>query len=251
MSAVRAAPTPDPIAIRLRQRLLALEFPAFARCVCRLLEALGYEEARLAGRREWKGYNQPGGGGYDLEAQLPGGLAPRRVVAQIKQYGDLTVHQRSVDELRGACLRVGAAEGLLVTTSAFSDVVRRSASAPNTPALLAVPVRLVDGEELVGLLIRHRLGVKEGSHEWEGSQRGADKGEQGKMRLLARVKRLELDEAFFDTLVPPATPPKRSRSIPRGWRVTLDIFPESRLTRSDRRKGAADREGDTNRRGEA
>ena len=97
-----------------------------------LLEALGYEDARPTGRRAWKGYNRPGGGGYDLEAVLPGGMAPRRVVAQIKQFDALAVHQRSVDELRGACLRAGAAEALLVTTSAFSDVVRRQAATAGT-----------------------------------------------------------------------------------------------------------------------
>ena len=122
MSPVRMSATPEPIADLLRSRLLALDFPAFARCVCHLMDALGYEDAHLAGRREWKGYNRPGGGGYDLEATLPGGMAPRRVIAQIKQYDTLAVHQRSVDELRGACLRAGAAEGLLVTTSAFSEV---------------------------------------------------------------------------------------------------------------------------------
>ena len=35
------------------------------------------------------------------------GLAPRLAVAQIKRFDGLNVHQRSVDELRGACLRRG------------------------------------------------------------------------------------------------------------------------------------------------
>lgn len=178
-------PTPGTIADQLRQRLLALEYPAFARCLCVLLEALGYEEARPAGRQEWKGYNRPGGGGYDLEAILPGGLAPRLAVAQIKQFDGLNVHQRSVDELRGACLRRGAAEAVLITTSSFSQVVRKHAAEPVASGTPVAPVRLIDGKELLGLLIRHRLGVRE-INRWERAHGGA--------------YRLEVDEAFFQDM---------------------------------------------------
>lgn len=199
MSSARFTPTPGTIADRLRRRLLALDYPAFARCACVLLEAMGYEDARPAGRREWKGYNRPGGGGYDLEAVLPGGLAPRRAVAQIKQFDRLAVHQRSVDELRGACLRAGAAEALLVTTSAFSDVVRKQAAAPDHSGALIAPVRLIDGQELLGLLIRHRLGVRESIGV--------------RARVQGGPRRLELDEAFFGSLAAPGTPADPANGI--------------------------------------
>jgi restriction endonuclease Mrr len=176
----RFTPTPGTIADQLRQRLLALSYPAFAQCLCVLLEALGYEEVQPAGRQEWKGYNRAGGGGYDLEAVLSGGLAPRRVVAQIKQYDGLNVFQRSVDELRGACLRRGAAEAILVTTSDFSQVVLKHAAAPDASGMPIAPVRLIDGKELLSLLIQHRLGVRETAHDG--------------------VYRLELDEAFFQIM---------------------------------------------------
>lgn len=179
------APAPGTIADRLRQRLLALSYPAFARCLCVLLEALGYEEARPAGRQEWKGYNRPGGGGYDLEAVLPGGLAPRRAVAQIKQFDGLNVHQRTVDELRGACLRRGAAEAILVTTSAFSQVVLKHAADLGASGTPPAPVRLIDGKELIGLLIRHRLGVRETIF---------------RERAHGGAYRLEVDEAFFQDM---------------------------------------------------
>ena len=178
-------PTPGTVADQLRQRLLALEYPAFARCLCVLLEAFGYEEARPAGRQEWKGYNRPGGGGYDLEAVLPGGLAPRLAVAQIKQFDGLNVHQRSVDELRGACLRRGGAEAVLITTSAFSQVVLKRAAELGASGTLVAPVRLIDGKELLGLLIRHRLGVRE-----------IDVRE----RAHGGAYRLEIDEAFFQKM---------------------------------------------------
>lgn len=181
----RFVPSPDSIADQLRQCLLALDYPAFARSVCVLLGALGYEDVRPSGRQEWKGYNRPGGGGYDLEASLPGGLVPRRVVAQIKQYDTLNVHQRNADELLGACLRSGAAEAILVTTSSFSKVVQHSRSATSDAAEATngwiAPVRLIDGRELLGLMIRYRIGISE--------------------RYECGVLRLAIDETFFRAIV--------------------------------------------------
>ena len=215
MSAARTAPTPMPdaghaqISEQLRKRLLTLDYPDFARCVCRLLEALGYEDARPAGRGEWKGYNRPGGGGWDLEATLPGGLAPRRVVAQIKQYATLTVHQRSVDELRGACLRAGASEGLLVTTSGFSEVVRKGALLPAPAGTVIVPIRLIGGEELVALMLEHRLGVRE--RGWY-AKRGRE-----------NERDLDIDEPFFTRLTGSGSERRHSRPTLPGLRVTVQI----------------------------
>ncbi len=72
---------------------------------------------------------------------------------QAKQYRR-PVSRRFVDELRGAALRTGAQQGVLLTTSTFY-----------LPAYRAVwkgcplPVRLVDGSEMLDLLIAHDLGV--------------------------------------------------------------------------------------------
>lgn len=183
------------LAEQLHGLLLDLDFPAFALCLCRLLRALGYQDVHLAGRREWKGYNKPGGGGYDLEATLPGSLlpgssSPRRMIVQIKQFDGLHVHQRSVDELRGTCLRVGAAEALLITTSAFSKVVRAGVTAPGSAGSSLAPVRLMDGEELIALLIQHRLGIRE-------YRTSTAKKVTGKK--LAE-KHWEIDEPFFAEL---------------------------------------------------
>jgi hypothetical protein len=231
VSAVRTTPIllPDAggtwLSDRLRKRLLALDYPDFARCVCRLLEALGYEDARPAGRDEWKGYNRPGGGGWDLEASLPGGIAPRRVVAQIKQYDGLRVHQRSVDELRGACLRAGASEGLLVTTSGFSEVVRRAALSPAPTGPMVAPVRLIGAEELLALMIRHRIGVR---------RRGLYKrGLIGKRRSdTDRLDdSLEIDEVFFASTATPKMEQMHRHRRPTlpgltlpGLRVSIQIL---------------------------
>lgn len=201
----------EPIRAGLRRRLLALNYHAFARCLCLLLTRLGYEDVRLAGRTGWKGRNREGG--YDIEATLPAGVGQRRVVVQAKQYDGLPLFQRSVDELRGACVRSGADEALLITTSTFSPVVDRVSARSQV-----APVRLVDGEEMLGLMLAHRVGV------WE---------QPGESPDLPHI--LGIDDAFFEELSrdlaggaqqpkpsrtppDPASPPRRA-----GWLVTVQV----------------------------
>ncbi len=241
---------------QIHGRLLGLDFPAFALCLCRLLQALGYQDVHLSGRREWKGYNKPGGGGYDLEATLPGpvlpgSLSPRRVIAQVKQFDGLRVHQRSVDELRGTCLRLGAAEAMLITTSAFSKVVRAGAAAPGGASSPIAPVRLMDGDELIALLIRYRLGVKE-------CKTSTVKNKTSTVRKLVdrklANKQWEIDDAFFAELALASAILSKASSAKRQnptlaqtpklmqermqWRVTVRISsnPEAQL---QKQKGGA------------
>jgi len=263
------SPAEQRLADRLHCRLLDLDFPAFAFCVCRLLEALGYQDVRLAGRREWKGYNKPGGGGYDLEAALPGSLSSRRLIAQIKQFDGLRVHQRSVDELRGACLRVGAAEALLITTSAFSKVARAGAAAPGGADSPVAPVRLMDGDELTALLIRHRIGVKRRTGDGKG--RGPARlprrlNEALKVNKRAyeepgEVDEWEVDDAFFaevalaGAILSKASPTERQILTPprdpaptqdlTQWRVTVRISSESRGEGQEKGSGQRGEKGDS------
>lgn len=184
----------EPIRMLLRRRLLALDYHAFAQCLCLLLGKIGYEDAHLAGRKGWKGRNRDGG--YDIAASLPAGVGSRKVIVQAKQFDALPVFQRSVDELRGTCLRAGAAEALLITTSTFSSVVRQN-TLQNAPQV--APVRLLDGEELLNLLLRHRIGV------WE--EPGATANEP---------QRLGIDHAFFDELARPRTENTGAENTRRG-----------------------------------
>ena len=155
----------DELKAELRRRLLALRYEAFAHCLCTLLGRLGYRDVRPAGRTAWRGRNQCGG--HDIEASVPAGVASRRVIAQLKQYALLPVHQRQVDELRGACLRAGAAEALLITTAGFSQVVQdRNTDDARSGGLIA-PVRLIGGGELLELMAHHRVGVRE-NHQGRG-----------------------------------------------------------------------------------
>jgi restriction system protein len=136
---------------QLRERLLEISYPAFERCIQRLLTAMGYTNVLVA-RSHFRGRNCQGG--WDLEATTRTGVTTARVIAQIKQY-KVPVQKRYVDELRGTMLRAGARQGLLITTSSFSPTARQAAAAGHV-----APIRLVDGEELLNLLIRHGIGVQ-------------------------------------------------------------------------------------------
>ncbi len=145
-----------------------------------------------------------------------------------------------VDELRGACLRAGAAEALLITTSAFSPTVYQHAA--SAPAL--APVRLLDGEHLLYLLLHHRIGVQ---------------AQAGTSSMAPHL--LHIEEAFFAELSrrypgnrrrskpvlsqPGEKPGKKAAHTPdataeyppentaagrrRGWRVTIHLGRPGRL----------------------
>lgn len=151
-----ASPAPlfDPVLrSRLRQRLLALPYRPFLQAVVHLLSAQGYQAVTPAGRTRFKGRGT--GGGWDLEARYAADeTGPRLCVARIKQFATQPVDLRYVDELRGAALRAGADEALLVTLAGFSKPARLAAlSRP-------LPVRLVDGEALLDDLLGQEVGVR-------------------------------------------------------------------------------------------
>ncbi len=144
-----------PLRRELRRRLLALPYRAFLQVAVHLLKEQGYTAARPTGRDQWKGRNTSGG--WDAEADFQAGtLGTMRCIAQVKQFDTLVVAQRQVDELRGTCLRAGAHQAVLITLSTFSPVARKAAPAEASIA----PVRLIDGDELLGMLIGSHLGVR-------------------------------------------------------------------------------------------
>ncbi len=169
-----AAPMPDNTALKrqLRERLLSLSYRAYLQVVTHLLAAQGYSRVCPAARVGRKGPNQ--GRGWDIEAELETGVSGRlRTLVQVKQFGALPVQLRSVDELRGVCLRSGAHQALLVTVSTFSRVAEQAARAEQR----IVPVRLIGGDTLLDLLVAQGIGVQK-----------------------SRSGRGELDEPYFGRL---------------------------------------------------
>lgn len=159
-------PTSHSLSPALRNELLSLllrlPFTAFIQSCADLLTALGYEDVRPVARGGKNGKNRSGG--IDLEGWVRVGATRRPIVAQVKQI-DLQerVPRRYLDEVRGAALRIGATEALLLTTGTFSYLVleqierQQRALASNVPPM--VPVQCVDGEKLAGLLIQHKIGI--------------------------------------------------------------------------------------------
>ena len=144
----------------LRERLLALPYRAFVQAVIHLLSAQGYGRVVPAGRSGFKGRNRAGG--WDLEAQDRIDGETFRYIVQAKQIGARAIYQRQVDELRGAALRAGADEALLVTLSTFSPPARLAVLAGER----LVPVRLVDGQALVEQMVEHQLGICLDGRQW-------------------------------------------------------------------------------------
>lgn len=144
----------------LRARLLLLPFDALIQVVALLLEQLGCRNIQFADRRDFRGRNgKAGKGGWELTAWLPQAVpdasgAATRVVVQIKQCDGERLYQRTVDELRGVALRLGAGEALLVTTGPVSRSLIES-----SPGSCLPTVRIVDGGALCRLLIQHGIGL--------------------------------------------------------------------------------------------
>jgi len=134
----------------LKKELLSLSYLAFQVLVRRLLQQMGYSRVQGLGRQHKRGRTKVGGS--DLSASIEAGVTRSVILLQIKQY-DRPVSRRFVDELRGACLRMGAEQGMLFTTSTFSRPAWKAAEGPSHS------IRLVEGTELLQLLIEHRVGV--------------------------------------------------------------------------------------------
>jgi len=147
---------------QLREALLCLDVPAFEALIAELLQRLGYSETQIkrpahcasTGKRRASRKGRNRHGGLDLQACNRSNITQALVLVQVKQYSR-PVSRRFVDEIRGAMLRNGAQQGLLITTSTFSRTAHDAAA--ENPLM---PITLLDGEQLLNLLFAQRLGVR-------------------------------------------------------------------------------------------
>ncbi|MCY3624914.1 MAG: HTH domain-containing protein [Candidatus Dadabacteria bacterium] len=134
----------------LHEKLLKMEWEAFEKLVARLLGEMGFEEIEVT--------NKTGDGGIDVRGTLlVGGVIRTRMAVQVKRWkNNVPVHV--VREVRGS-LAVHE-QGLIITTSDFAKGAREDADRKD-----ATPVALMNGDQLVVLLVENGIWVRRRSHD--------------------------------------------------------------------------------------
>ena len=134
----------------LRKRLFNMDWAEFEELIARILAEMGFEDIEITSRSR--------DGGIDVRGTLVVGDVIRiRMAVQVKRW-KRNVQAPVVQQVRGS---LGTHEqGLIITTSDFSSGARREASRPD-----ASPVALMNGEQLVVLLVEHNIGVTRRTHD--------------------------------------------------------------------------------------
>ena len=124
----------------------------FEELVLDLLVKMGYGRSRADA--EVTGGGSDGGiDGIIIQDKL--GLDA--VYVQAKQWAEGTVGRPEIDKFIGALARTGASKGVFITTSRFSEPAKAAANESAGPK-----IALIDGEELMELMIDHDVGVSAG-----------------------------------------------------------------------------------------
>lgn len=139
----------------------------FETLVGELLNALGFDEDSVL----VEPYSNDGG--IDVRGILQvSGITRLNVAVQVKRWKH-NVGRPIVQQIKGA-LKTHE-HGIIITTSGFSAGAIKEATLPGT-----TPISLVDGEQLIRLLIEHKIGINETplkvfsiDEEWWGEMLGA------------------------------------------------------------------------------
>jgi restriction system protein len=134
----------------LRKRLLEMKWQEFEELIARLLAEMGFEDVEMSGRRS--------DGGIDVRGTLVvGDVIRTRMAVQVKRW-NRNIQAPVVQQVRGS---LGTQEqGLIVTTSDFGTGARQEATRSS-----AIPIALMNGEQLVAILVEHCIGVTRRSHD--------------------------------------------------------------------------------------
>ena len=129
---------------KIHDRLLSMPPKEFEELVSQMLAALGFENVIVT--------NYSNDGGIDVRGTLVVGDVIRvNMAVQAKRWKG-NVQAPIVQQVRGS---LGTHDqGLIITTSDFSHGATEEARRPN-----AVPVALMNGDQLVALLVEHKIGV--------------------------------------------------------------------------------------------
>jgi restriction system protein len=131
---------------KLRDRLYELLPTEFEVLISKLLIALGFDDVIVTGRS--------GDGGIDVRGTLVVGEVIRtRMAVQVKRWRNKNIQAPIVQQMRGS---LGTHDqDLIITASDFSSGARAEAERAD-----ATPVALMNGEQLVRLLIQNNIGIR-------------------------------------------------------------------------------------------
>lgn len=135
----------------LRDRLGNMSPKGFEELIGEILIAIGFDEdtVEVSGRS--------GDGGIDVVGIMEiEGVARIDVAVQVKRY-KANIASDKITALRGSLMP--NQRGIFITTSKFTKQALQEAN-----AIGKSPISLVDGEKVIDLLLRHKIGVKEQQH---------------------------------------------------------------------------------------
>ena len=142
----------DQVRKALRRRLLAMKPDEFENLISRLLTEMGFEKVEVT--------KFSGDGGIDVRGTLVVGDVVRiKMAVQVKKWKPQNnILAPVVQQVRGS---LGAHEqGLIITTSGFSrGAFKEAAQSDKTP------IALMDGKQLVMLLMEHDIGVQRSAQD--------------------------------------------------------------------------------------
>lgn len=139
------------IRAEILKRLISMGATDFEHFVSELLAKVGFEELKVTPPSK--------DGGIDVRGVLVVGEVIRtKMAVQVKKWNKGNVQAPHVQQVRGS---LGAHEqGLIITTSDFSKGAKDEATRPD-----AVPVALMNGEQLVALMVQHEVMVTRRPHD--------------------------------------------------------------------------------------
>lgn len=133
------------------KRLIAMKPEEFEQFVSELLAKIGFDELDVTPPSK--------DGGIDVRGVLVVGEVIRtKMAVQVKKWAKQNVQAPQVQQVRGS---LGAHEqGMIITTSNFSKGAQAEAVSPNK-----TPVALMNGEQLVALMVEHEVMVTRQPHD--------------------------------------------------------------------------------------
>ena len=131
----------------LRKHLLKIDPAKFEELIKILLEEMGFENTENTPYSNDKG--------VDVRGVLRSNpFSEVKIATQAKRWSK-NVGSDVVRDLRGSLRVADSEQGLIITPSNFTAEAKKDSTAPGK-----TPIRLIDGDQLVDLLIQYKVGVK-------------------------------------------------------------------------------------------